>query len=184
MMFGKWIRCQVEPHSKYCFSAAQARWSELAGLRGFLGQAGGWNVQQPTEACLVSFWKDADAYQDFMKNHHDPIFHRTGQAHSYKKITIELFQGSIEQTTENSPSLPEALITACQKSSTLLVSQDDLINSYASRHSLFQVHGNCLNDPKSSILFQIPDEQTVEEHSHHHSPFYSVVALEKAWLVV
>lgn len=180
MIFGKWIRCQVEPHNKNSFSAAQARWSELAGLRGFLGQAGGWNVQQPTEACLVSFWKDADAYQDFMNNHHDPIFHRTGQAHSYNKITIEFFQGSFQQTT----SLPEALITACQKSSTLLVSQDDLSGPHASRPSFFQIHGNCLNDPKSSILFQILDEQTVEKHSDHPSPFFFVVALEKAWLVV
>lgn len=184
MLFCKWMHCQVEPHNKNTFAAAQARWSDLAGLPGFLGQMGGWNVHEPTEACIVSFWQDTDTYQHFMQNHHDAIFHKTGQAHSYRKITIEHFQGRFEHTTADCSVLPQVLISACQDSGTLLVSREKLSDQTRSEHSICQIYGYCLNDQQPSIRFQILDKQAKPKRLIHPSTDSVVVALVDGWLVV
>ncbi|PLR85274.1 hypothetical protein CVD23_10015 [Bacillus sp. V33-4] len=54
----KWIRAEVPDDKREQFSEAQEQWAELRNLQGFLGQCGGWNQRNPSEACVIGFWKD------------------------------------------------------------------------------------------------------------------------------
>jgi heme-degrading monooxygenase HmoA len=89
-MIMKWIVCKVNRDSKEEFSQAQEQWAALYEVQGFLGQIGGWNLRQPLEACIVSFWKDNASYQNFMSRIHDQIFYKSNQKQTYHSITIAL----------------------------------------------------------------------------------------------
>jgi heme-degrading monooxygenase HmoA len=91
-MIIKWIKCMVPNGQKKMFSKAQEQWIALKGLDGFLGQAGGWNIRNPQEACIIAFWRDLDAYESFMNDHHDEIFERSNQQHTYEKISVMLYE--------------------------------------------------------------------------------------------
>lgn len=91
-MYVKWIKCEVEEHSKAAFSNAQAKWEKLKKLDGFLGQIGGWDQQNPNEAGILAFWKDQHAYDSFMKYSHDEIYEKSGQIGTYKSISINFYE--------------------------------------------------------------------------------------------
>jgi RimJ/RimL family protein N-acetyltransferase/heme-degrading monooxygenase HmoA len=91
-MLVKWITCQVKKEEKAAFKKAQDAWSEVNKSPGFLGQAGGWNLDNPIEACVVSFWKDEEAYHYFMKNIHNNILNSNQQKTTYQKIHVQFAQ--------------------------------------------------------------------------------------------
>ncbi|MGK5506750.1 YdbC family protein [Brevibacillus formosus] len=93
-MLIKWITCKVSESQKQSFSLAQEKWRPLEGIEGFLGQIGGWNQDQPLEACILAFWENIHHYQSFMEKEHDPIFHQSGQSETYEAILVELFSKS------------------------------------------------------------------------------------------
>ncbi|MGV6846521.1 MAG: YdbC family protein [Lutibacter sp.] len=102
-MYIKWIVCQVNNHQKNAFSLAQEKWRETASCNGFLGQVGGWNLQNNNEACIISFWKDKESLTNFMNNIHDYIFFKNKQSKTYTSISIAYFKSILTmEGSENS----------------------------------------------------------------------------------
>ncbi|MCB9451267.1 MAG: YdbC family protein [Anaerolineaceae bacterium] len=98
-MILKWMRCTVEAADRAAFHEAQQAWRTLAGLPGFRIQVGGWNSQNPAEACILGVWADQAAYESFMQHHHDRIADTSGQATTYRAITVT-FLDVLGQTGE------------------------------------------------------------------------------------
>jgi heme-degrading monooxygenase HmoA len=91
-MLIKWMVCEVAESKKEHFSSAQQRWAEAAGLDGFLGQVGGWDVKTPGHACLVALWDSPEQYQTFMAGAHEAIVRKSAQAGTYDAIAVALFE--------------------------------------------------------------------------------------------
>ncbi|MED4072342.1 YdbC family protein [Priestia endophytica] len=89
-MLIKVINSFVKQDKRYAFSYSQKHWSALAHIEGFLGQFGGWNIVEPTDACIIGIWKDTDSYRSFMNDFHDDIFYKNGQKASYDKLETTL----------------------------------------------------------------------------------------------
>jgi heme-degrading monooxygenase HmoA len=91
-MYIKWIICTVPDNKKEEFSKAQEKWSKTSESDGFIAQTGGWNLKNPSEACIIAFWKDKDSLQNFMDNLHDVIFIDNQQNTTYSSIKITYFE--------------------------------------------------------------------------------------------
>jgi len=91
-MLLKWIVCSTSTEMQTAFSAAQEQWAALKGLPGFLGQVGGWNSKNPSQAGILSCWQDEAAYQRFMQHIHDDIYRRSDQKQTYLSISVTLFK--------------------------------------------------------------------------------------------
>ncbi|HEU4964548.1 MAG TPA: YdbC family protein [Bacilli bacterium] len=89
-MYLKGIVCTVQETNREPFSKAQEAWSALRGVDGFCGQFGGWDVQDPTRACIVGLWRDEAAYRHFMEEVHDRIFFGNDQGRTYETISVTL----------------------------------------------------------------------------------------------
>jgi heme-degrading monooxygenase HmoA len=87
-MLLKWIVCTIVPAKRKLFSESQAKWGEVRHVPGFLGQLGGWNVKDPSEACILAFWENEERYKAFMEKHHDPIYETTNQRGTYDGIQV------------------------------------------------------------------------------------------------
>lgn len=61
-------------------------------VNGFLGQIGGWSIEQPLAACVYSFWESQTNYEQFMEKENDSIIINSGQEHTYNSIEVSLFQ--------------------------------------------------------------------------------------------
>lgn len=92
-MLIKWIVCQVPENRKKVFSQAQCSWKVIRDVDGFYGQWGGWNVRRPTEAGILSLWRDSSSYEAFMSHVHDSIFHKTKQEKTYERLSVTLLEG-------------------------------------------------------------------------------------------
>ncbi|MFD2444730.1 DUF4937 domain-containing protein [Bacillus sp. CGMCC 1.16607] len=101
-MIIKWIKVEVPIDKKIPFSQAQEFWNELKSMEGFLGQAGGWNQNKETEACIVAFWKDYNSYKVFMNDYHDDIYERSKQRGTFDRITTSVYQ-SMFMINDNNP---------------------------------------------------------------------------------
>jgi heme-degrading monooxygenase HmoA len=95
-MLIKWIVCQVPDEKREAFSKAQEAWKALTGADGFYGQWGGWNLHRPSEACIIAFWRNQNAYDQFMSSLHDTIFQANQQQHTYRSITVTVAEAAIE----------------------------------------------------------------------------------------
>ena len=95
-MFIKWNICKVENHEKHGFSFAQEKWSEMIKSKDFIAQAGGWDLNNKNEACIISFWENKESLDNFMKNTHDTIFNNTKQVETYSSIEVKYFDSFIE----------------------------------------------------------------------------------------
>ena len=82
-MLIKWIVCEVPTDRRDAFSKAQRHWQRLETVAGFLGQTGGWDAKEPSRACVLGLWANAEAYARFMDHVHDPIFEESGQRETY-----------------------------------------------------------------------------------------------------
>lgn len=63
-MIINWIVSSVPVSDRRTFSNRQRVWKQLANTPGFLGRIGGWNIKNPIEASIFTFWKDMDSYQE------------------------------------------------------------------------------------------------------------------------
>jgi heme-degrading monooxygenase HmoA len=107
-MLIKWIVCEVAESKKERFSHAQQQWADAAGLVGFLGQVGGWDVKTPGHACIVALWDGPEQYQTFMAGAHDAIVRKNAQVDTYDAIAVALFD-AIGEMPGRCGGLPRAL---------------------------------------------------------------------------
>ena len=95
-MFIKWIVCEVKKGKKQEFSLAQEKWIKSAEADGFIAQAGGWNLKNKYEACIISFWNSKEQLENFMGNLHDKIFDKNKQSETYNSIAVNHFIGKLD----------------------------------------------------------------------------------------
>lgn len=95
-MLIKWILCNVPEKKKALFSQAQKQWDALKSLDGFLGQIGGWDINNSLKAGIISFWRDRGSYQLFMDHKHDEIFAANKQKNTYDSISVEIYEKKID----------------------------------------------------------------------------------------
>ncbi|GAX89665.1 YdbC family protein [Effusibacillus lacus] len=121
-MILKWIVCKVPDDKKEKFSSSQEEWSSLKGVRGFIGQIGGWDQRDKTDACILALWRDLESYRLFMDKEHDQIFHKNGQQQTYSSITVSLSEGLF-----NIPENVDSIQASLQKGKILKVA-DTIFN--------------------------------------------------------
>lgn len=80
-MLVKLFRCTVDHRA--AFDRGQSAWRGLAGLPGFVAQAGGWSRPDPARAVIVGFWGDRASYDRFMAADHDRIYADSAQNGTY-----------------------------------------------------------------------------------------------------
>lgn len=90
-MYIKWIICRVKENERQNFSRAQEKWERTSGANGFIAQTGGWDLINKNEACIISFWKNKELYEIFMRDLHDEIINDNKQANTYNQIFVEYF---------------------------------------------------------------------------------------------
>ncbi len=95
-MYIKWIVCDVKENFRDEFSLAQEKWKAIKNINGFKGQAGGWNLEKTSEACIISFWKDKKSLTYFMEYIHDDIFHDNKQDKTFQSIRIKYFDSKFD----------------------------------------------------------------------------------------
>jgi hypothetical protein len=114
-MYLKWIVCDVKKDKIHEFSVAQKKWDQVAVAEGFIVQLGGWNVNNTSEACILSIWEHKYDLENFMKDLHDQIFENNRQSETYNSIRVNHFY--IESDIDS-----EAIIEMVKKSKNLIVS--------------------------------------------------------------
>ncbi|RME53005.1 MAG: DUF4937 domain-containing protein, partial [Deltaproteobacteria bacterium] len=92
----KWIVCRVPEGKRNSFDEAQQAWKTISESPGFLGQIGGWNRHDPSEACIAAFWQDEAAYRNFMDRIHDGVTQKNAQAQTYDAIEVRDCQALFE----------------------------------------------------------------------------------------
>jgi heme-degrading monooxygenase HmoA len=110
-MYIKWIVCQVKEGMKDAFSHAQEQWISTAEAEGFIAQAGGWNTQNESEACIIAFWESREYAERFMATLHDRIVEENRQSETYHTINVAYFDGLLEMKGQTT-SLAEAVGTS------------------------------------------------------------------------
>ena len=83
--------CEVKNNSEKEFSVAQEQWIETKNSDGFIGQAGGWELNNKKTACIISFWENENSLNLFMKNIHDKIIFISNQSKYYNSIKVDHF---------------------------------------------------------------------------------------------
>ncbi|TYR79314.1 DUF4937 domain-containing protein [Priestia megaterium] len=89
-MLTKIIKGSIPANKKSSFSYTQQHWAALAHVDGFIGQLGGWNVEDETDACIIGLWDSEDSYQEFMKQTHDSIFYSSKQDQTYTTLDVSI----------------------------------------------------------------------------------------------
>jgi hypothetical protein len=84
----KWIVCDVAPTRRDEFSRAQELWAVLRAEDGFVCQVGGWDEKSPGTAGVLAVWTNAEAYERFMRDHHDAIVRASGQLDTYRSVQV------------------------------------------------------------------------------------------------
>jgi heme-degrading monooxygenase HmoA len=110
-MYIKWIVCNIPLSLKNDFSSAQEKWIKTKSAKGFIAQAGGWNINDETEACIISFWESEDALKYFMQNVHDQIVSDNKQNQLYSSITVDHFK-NVQMMDGESSALKEPIKNA------------------------------------------------------------------------
>lgn len=127
-MLIKWIICTVPESRRDAFGEAQQAWQSLGEVDGFLGQTGGWHVDDPTQACIMGLWKHPGAYQTFMREIHDTVTDQSGQESMYESSRISLYDWMFDI-----PGKAASLIEACT-SSTILRIAECIVHSHRQSH--------------------------------------------------
>ena len=128
VMYIKWMVCQVDNEKRQVFSDAQEKWQETAKVTGFLGQTGGWDLKNSTQANIISFWDNKVYLDNFMKNVHDRVFDSNKQAKTYESIKTNYFNNKLK-IKGNSESLSTVI-----KISKLLSIEDYTVKPEKSDH--------------------------------------------------
>ena len=90
-MYLKWIVCDVKKEKIRDFSIAQEKWNQTATAEGFVAQLGGWNINNSSEACILSIWEHQKYLDKFMRDLHDKIFENNKQLETYNSIQVDYF---------------------------------------------------------------------------------------------
>ncbi len=90
-MILKLIVCDVPEEKRERFSRAQAQWTELAGVDGFAGQAGGWESTNRQRAVVIGLWRSKSYYDRFMRDVHDAIVESNRQDECYDSCRVTLW---------------------------------------------------------------------------------------------
>ncbi len=106
----KWIVCDVAPTRRVEFSRAQELWAVLRAEDGFVCQVGGWDEKSPDAAGVLAVWTDAEAYERFMRDHHDAIVRVSGQQDTYRSVRVATGPSILEMRGDRNG--VEALLTA------------------------------------------------------------------------
>lgn len=101
-MVVKWIVCDIKNNLKKEFSVAQEQWMETQNAIGFIGQVGGWDMENKNTACIISFWENEKFLKLFMENIHDKIFFSNKQYEYYNSIDVEYFNSLFGMGTKSS----------------------------------------------------------------------------------
>lgn len=104
----KLIVCNVKENLKRDFSKAQEKWFETRQADGFVGQIGGWDLNNENDACIVSFWKNKKSLESFMQNTHDKIIHGNQQHENYNSLSVAKYDTVIDMEGSSS-SLVDAI---------------------------------------------------------------------------
>ena len=107
-MYVKWIVCSIRKGLRKEFSNAQEKWIETQKAEGFVGQVGGWDINNENDACIISFWENRKSLEFFMRNIHDKIFYGNKQSEIYESISVVYFENILE-IKGSSYSLTEAI---------------------------------------------------------------------------
>ncbi len=94
-MFIKWIICEAGLENREAFSLAQEQWVRTATAEGFIAQAGGWNLKNESEACIIAFWESEEHLKQFMDKLHDEIFLHNKQGNTYESIAVTHFESQM-----------------------------------------------------------------------------------------
>jgi len=121
-MLIKLIVCRVPSQHRERFARGQRRWSILSGAPGFLGQLGGWNRDDPSQAVIVGLWRSDGAYANFMADMHDPIFEGGEQPGSYDAISVTLWDQLCDM-----PGMTAAIPTAIRVSGLIRLARCELL---------------------------------------------------------
>ncbi len=87
----KYILCRTDSANRAAFSAGQEAWSEVSGIDGFCGQAGGWAQQDSTLAVILGLWHNQAAIDNFMATIHDDCFEKSGQRNLINQIDVSVW---------------------------------------------------------------------------------------------
>lgn len=101
-MVVKWIVCDIKNNFKKEFSFAQEQWIETQKAIGFIGQVGGWDMENEKTACIISFWENENFLKLFMKNMHDKIFFNNKQSEYYNSIHVEYYNSLLGMEVQSS----------------------------------------------------------------------------------
>ncbi len=107
-MYVKWIVCNVRENLRKEFADTQEKWIETQDADGFIGQVGGWDLNNKNDACIISFWEHKESLQSFMRNIHDKIFYGNEQSKLYESISVVYFESEFDMEGSSS-SLAEAI---------------------------------------------------------------------------
>jgi Domain of unknown function (DUF4937 len=84
-VLAKWIVCRVSGSNRPAFSAAQQKWSRIAGCNGFIGQFGGFCGKH---AHVIGLCSKRDLYEQFMQRDHGAIAPANWQQEFYANIRV------------------------------------------------------------------------------------------------
>lgn len=93
-MLIKLIKCIVKEPLRSEFQTAQSQWSQLASVKGFIAQFGGWNRLNMGEAVIVGLWCSIESYQYFMTEVHDQILKGNKQSGLFESIEVSLWSSN------------------------------------------------------------------------------------------
>lgn len=170
-MLLKWIVCTIAPEKRELFSESQAKWEDVRHVPGFLGQLGGWNVKDPSEACILAFWENEEMYKEFMEKHHDPIYEKTNQRGTFDAIKVTACRSIADIPglyDHILPSLPNAALLRLADQTLLaghrdrfLAKQQDIWNPGMKQSGgmLAGVLGEALNDTNRVLVATLWDSE-------------------------
>lgn len=95
-MIIKWTVCSVPVSDHRVFSYHQHDWKKISNVKGLLGRIGGWNIKNPIEACTLTFFRDIDSYQLFLKSGYAELMHRSESAERFLFVDSHVYQKEID----------------------------------------------------------------------------------------
>jgi hypothetical protein len=203
-MFIKRIVCQVDQDQKKAFSKAQEQWANIRNTKGFVGQIGGWQVENESTAVIISFWKNSNNYEFFMKHIHDGITHQNKQDAYYNAIKTSFYE-SLSTTLENKNNFKNSLIHAkvlktthifLKKSMDEIFTKPLLIKNLKENHWPYLIISKNIKNPKSLFILSLLENlDAKQEISYNKSVSYELkgfieniknesIILEKNWLII
>lgn len=86
----------VPVSDKRIFSYRQRNWKKIEIPEGLLGRIGGWNIKNPLEACMLTFFRDLDAYQAFQEQSSADLFHPPESSSRFALTESHVYQKKID----------------------------------------------------------------------------------------